>query len=320
MTASVTEITTRTTRPRGRKARPKAASTEPLPDLAEGLEEWAIALQAERKSPKTIRAYRAGVEGFLAWHGPGEPALDKPTVSKYLNSLEAAGQSAGTRRLRYAALRLFSRYLASELEIADGLAKMNAPKKDRPVVPCLTDQEYAALLRACRGAEFTDRRDELLCRLMGESALRAGECIGLGLDDVNLPLRSVAVLGKGRKGRVVPVNAETALAATRYLRLRKRHRLAAVVPALFLGAQGRPFGYQGLLRATKLRAEAAGIADFHPHRLRHTGASGMLDDGMSEGSVMAVCGWSSRDMIAIYTGDTAARRAAAEFHNRDRRV
>ena len=97
----------------------------------------------------------------------------------------------------------------------------------------------------------------------------------------------------------------------RYLADRKSHPLARS-GLLWLGAQGRTFGYDGLSKALGERAKAAGVEGFTPHRCRHTFASRWLAAGGSESGLLAVCGWSDFDMIRHYTRDTAAKRALDE--------
>jgi integrase len=111
--------------------------------------------------------------------------------------------------------------------------------------------------------------------------------------------------------RTVGFGPQVAAALDRYLRARRAHRLAAT-PALWLGEQGRQFGYQGLARALAHRAQAAGIEGFHPHRLRHTAASRWLARGGTEDGLMAMAGWTDRNMLRHYTQDTAERRAIEE--------
>ena len=109
----------------------------------------------------------------------------------------------------------------------------------------------------------------------------------------------------------MPFGPQTARAIDRYLRLRRSH-VRAASPKLWLGHAGKDLAYSGLYIALRRRADAAGVKGFHPHRLRHTGASRWLAAGGSEGGLMAVAGWSSRDMLERYAGDTAMERAADE--------
>src|ERR1700739_2870434 len=142
--------------------------------------------------------------------------------------------------------------------------------------------------------------------------MRAEEVLGLTVEDVELVRGLVTVRrGKGGKGRVAPFGPQTGRPIDRYMRSRRTHRLADT-PALWLGDRGKELAYFGLRNTLQYRAELAGIKGFHVHLLRHTAASRWLAAGGSEGGLMAVAGWSTRDMIDRYTKSTAAERAAVE--------
>lgn len=285
------------------------------PDLRSLLESWALHLRAERKSPQTVNSYLTGVRLFLAWcDTQSVPAvLNRATVNGFVSQLLEGGAEASTARSRQLALRRFSAWLVEEGETTtDALLGLKPPKLDVKVTPILTDEQIRALIKACAGREFRDRRDEAIVRLMVESGLRAGEVIGIGTADLDLA-RGVVVVrrGKGGRGRSVPFGSQTARAIDRYTRARRAHRLADA-PALWLGDRGKGLGYYGLWSTLTHRADLAGIDGFHPHVLRHTAASRWLAAGGSEGGLMAVAGWTRRDMIDRYTRATAADRAAAE--------
>lgn len=291
-----------------------AKPTVPL-DLAGMLSSWEIHLRAERKSPETIRLYLTGVRQYLRWCADvgRAPALDRGGVRDFVAHLLEDGREAATARARWLALRRMAAWLAEEGELdADPLATLKPPKLDSKVVPVLTGDQLKALLAACQGRQFRDRRDEALVRLMLETGLRASEVIGLQLADVDLADGALVVRrGKGGKGRLVPFSAQAGRSLDRYLRARRTHRLAGD-PALWLGDRGKGFGYDALHWALGHRAELAGIKGFHPHVLRHTAASRWLAAGGSEGGLMAVAGWSRRDMLDRYVQATRAELAAAE--------
>ena len=143
----------------------------------------------------------------------------------------------------------------------------------------------------------------------GRDRHAGGELIALELDDVDLT-RGLAMIrrGKGGKGRIAPFGPQTARALDRYIRLRRGHP-AADSKALWLGARTRQaLGPHGLRVTLLERAEMAGIKGFHPHVLRHTAASRWLAAGGSEGGLMAVAGWSSRDMLNRYARASASER------------
>ncbi len=287
-------------------------------DLAALLPSWEISLQAERKSPNTIKAYGDSVRAYLRWAGANTARarhlpLDRASVAAFIAHVLDHGAAAATANVRYRSLRRFSAWLAEEGELAaNPLLGARPPKLDKKIVPKLSTDELRLLLKACDGKRLMDRRDEAIVRLAIEAMCRADELLAMTVDDVDLR-RGLATItrGKGGKGRIVPFGPQTARAVDRYMRLRRAHVNAASA-ALWLGERGKGLAYSGLYISLRRRADRAGIARFHPHRLRHTGASRWLRAGGSEGGLMAIAGWSSRDMIGRYTEDTAAERAAEE--------
>jgi site-specific recombinase XerD len=292
------------------------ASRKKVPlDLGALLPSWLLALRSERKSPATVKVYGDGVRAFLNWcdEQGHSPALDRDLVKAFVADLLDAGAEASTARSRQLSMRRFSAWLEEEGEIAtDPLLGLKPPKMDSKVVESLSDDELRRLIKACAGKEFRDRRDDAIVRLMAETAMRAGEVCGLTVDDVDLERGLVTVRrGKGGKGRVSPFGAQTGVALDRYIRARRTHLLADT-SALWLGERGKSLEYYGLHKTLKWRAELAGLKNFHPHLLRHTAASRWLAAGGSEGGLMSVAGWATRDMIDRYTRSTASDRAAAE--------
>ena len=286
-----------------------------VPDLALLLPSWELSLRAERKSAPTVKVYGDGVRRFLAWAKAAErPAvLDRATVTAFVAELLEQGAEPATARSRHLALRRFSGWLVEEGEAArDELVGTRPPKLDVKVVDPLSDIDLKALIAACSGPALMDRRDEAIVRLMLETGARAGEVVGLAVADIDLGSGTALVRrGKGGRGRVVPFGPHTGRALDRYLRLRRGHRLSAS-SELWLGDRGKEFSYDGLYKALKARAEAAGITGFRPHRLRHTAAHRWLAAGGSEGGLMAVAGWTRPDMLLRYTRARASERAATE--------
>ncbi|MQA15288.1 MAG: tyrosine-type recombinase/integrase [Pseudonocardiaceae bacterium] len=278
-------------------------------------ESWQVHLRAERKSPETVDSYATGVRQFLDWcRSTGTtPELSRAAVNAFVAGILDRGAEPATARARQLSLRRFAEWLVDE-EILDHnpLLGLKPPKLDDKHTPRLTDEQCTALVRACAGKDLRDRRDEAIVRFMLETAARAGEVVAMGTADVDLR-RGIAVIrrGKGGKARTVPFGPHTARALDRYLRLRRTHRLADT-PALWLGDRGKGVSYDALHKTLKARAAAAGIAGFHPHVLRHTAAQRWLSAEGSEGGLMAVAGWSRRDMLDRYTRATAAERAADE--------
>lgn len=289
---------------------------------ADRLASWQLALRAENKSPLTVRCYTDGARRYLAWCATHDhPPMSRASLNGWISHMLDARAAPATARIRQQAVRRFAGWLTAGGELpADPFPGVKAPRVDPPVVEPLTDAELRALLIACTGsgsgiaaeAALHDRRDEVIIRLMLETAIRSGEVVTLEVGDVDLTRCLVTIRrGKGGRGRVIPIGPATNEALRRYLTLRAQHPLAAS-PDLWLGSRGRRFGYEGLGRALRRRAKRAGIADFRPHRLRHTAAHRWLSRGGSESGLMAIAGWTRTDMPVRYTRARASERAAEE--------
>jgi site-specific recombinase XerD len=294
---------------------PKRLPKRPPDYLSQLLPSWQLSLRSERKSESTVKVYTDGVQGFLKWcDSTNTPAsLTKQTVQQFTAHLLSEGAEPATARSRQLALKRYSAWLAEEGEIdAYELLGLKPPKLDTKVTDSLTDAQVKAFIKACSGKEFRDIRDTPIARLMLETGMRAQETLDIKVSDVDLDRGLVTVRrGKGGKGRVVAISAQTATAIDRYIRARRIHRLAGT-DVLWLGDRGKGLAYFGLRNTLQYRAQRAGIAHFHVHLTRHTAATRWLRAAGSEGGLMAVAGWSTRDMIDRYTGASASERAAEE--------
>ncbi|UXA05714.1 tyrosine-type recombinase/integrase [Mycobacterium sp. SMC-2] len=288
----------------------------PPVDITTLVASFEIALKSARRSPQTQKLYLSSIRRYFAWcANNGHPAqIDRGQVQAWIADLLDSGAQSATAAVRLAGVRQFSKWLAEEGEIdSDPLLRLNAPKSDTPITPVLTEDQLRALIKACQGSGLKDRRDEAIVRLLAETGMRAGELIALELDDVDLSRGLVMIRrGKGGKGRIAPFGPQTARALDRYIRLRRGHP-GAESKALWLGARThQPLGPHGLRVTLADRAKTANINGFHPHVLRHTFASRWMSSRGSEGGLMSVAGWSSREMLDRYARATAAERATAE--------
>ncbi|GAW48984.1 MULTISPECIES: tyrosine-type recombinase/integrase [unclassified Nocardioides] len=287
--------------------------------------EWQLALRAENKSPGTIAVYSDGTERYLRWcKTTNAVPMARTSLHTWMAELLDTGSAPGTVRTRQLAVRRFAAWLIATSQLpGDPFVGIKGPAQRYPVVMPLSDDELRALIATCttpthrRGEPLHHRRDEAIIRLMMETGIRAGELIALHTGDLDLPAGRITIrLGKGGRGRVIPVGPATARALEAYLELRRDHP-GAEESAVWLGARGTSFRYDGLGRALRRRAKLAGIDGFHPHRLRHTAAHRWLAKGGSESGLMAMAGWTRTDMLVRYTRATAGERAAAEARRLD---
>lgn len=286
-----------------------------MSDIPELLFSWEKHLRAEGKSKATVKSYGDGIRSYIKWcEQSGAGGLAKDNVVTFLAALMETA-SASTAGSRAKSLRMFSAWAASEGRTGrDELTRLKAPRPDKKVVPKLTEDELRALIAACAADKtLYGKRDEAMVRLAMEAGCRAEELLSMDLPGDLDQRRDIAVVrrGKGGKGRLVPFGPQTSRAVDRYLWERKKAGHPDTGPLWVSQRKGR-LGYHALYATLLKRAEKAAIPNFHPHRLRHTFASRWLAAGGSEGGLMAVAGWSSREMIDRYVEDTKMERAAEE--------
>ncbi len=269
-------------------------------------ESWVIHLEAERKSPHTIRGYTKGLEAYVRWcEREGVPVdLTPKPVERFMTALFDGGAEAATVLTRQRGVRRFSAWLADDTGQPDRLDRMKPPKVDTKIPPFVTPEQLTALLATCATRSFYDVRDRAIINLMAESMVRADELVTMLKDGINVRQRTARVeRGKGGKGRITAFSAQTARDLDRYLRARASHRLAGE-PWLWLPIKrsGEPrLTYDGLYNTLRRRAMAADPPfRLYPHMLRSTGAITFRRKGGQVTSLMALGGWADISMVQRY--------------------
>lgn len=283
-------------------------------------ESWVTHLEAERKSPETIKAYTAGLNAYIRWcERLGLPVeLEPGPVEKFMAALFESGAEAATVLSRQRGVRRFSAWLADDAGAPDRLGRMKPPKLDDKIPPFVDAGQMAALLATCSSRAFNDLRDRAIVSLMAESMVRSDELLMMTRDGVNIRQRTARVeRGKGGKGRMVAYSAQTARDLDRYIRARAPHRLAGE-PWLWLPVKRSReprLTYGGLYTALRRRALAASPPfRLHPHMLRSTGAIAFRRKGGQVTSLMALGGWTDITMVQRYIRAAENDLAIEEAH------
>lgn len=276
-------------------------------------ESFEVSLRARNLSERTVRTYTDSVRMLASFlERAGMPtrldAIAREHVEAFIVG-ELERTSASSTSIRYRSLQQFFGWAADDGEIATSpMANMRAVVVPEKPVPVIRENELRALLKACAGKSFADRRDAAIIWLFIDTGIRREELTNLTVGDVDLRVRQVTVLGKGRRTRTVGIGHKAAQALDRYLRARERHRLA-FVPALWLGLAG-PLTDNGIAQIVRKRARDAGISErVNLHRFRHTFSHDWLASDGNPEDLMALNGWRSRSMLTRYASSTAQERA-----------
>ncbi len=290
--------------------------------FAEALRRFDLHLYAGRNlSPHTRRAYVSDVRQLAAFLGD-ESRPERVTsedVRAFLADLHPRRHPATLGR-KLASLRGFFLFLLAEnVGRIDPTESMSAPRAPRrlprplPVDDCnsLVETEGPANRGSGEWTALRKARDHALVELLYGAGLRVGELASLRVRDVDLHRRDVRVTGKGHKERVVPLTAVTVEALEAYLALRRGPGILGEPLFTSLRSRGgsvHRLGVRDVGRVLELRARAAGIADrVHPHRLRHSYATHLLDMGADLREIQELLGHSSLSTTEKYTAVSTDR-------------
>jgi integrase/recombinase XerD len=275
-----------------------------------------LALSAARLAPRTVEAYRRDLADLAAWLGGSPADATAEQLAAYLAQLRADGLAATTIGRRAAAMRSFFRHQVLLGARTDNpAAELDLPRRRRALPRTLSASEAERLVEAATGTTPRTLRDRALVELLYGAGLRVSEAVSLDRPSVDLENRLVRCIGKGGKERIVPIGREATEALRRYLargrpHLDRRHR-----PELFLNAQGGPLTRAGAFLILRKLAEKAGLEPerIHPHLLRHSFATHLLEGGADLRSVQEMLGHADLATTELYTHVSDRRRRELYF-------
>jgi integrase/recombinase XerD len=275
-----------------------------------------LAVSAARLAPRTVEAYRRDLAHLSTFLGGSPTDATTDQLQAYIAQLRADGLAATTIARRIAALRSFYRHqVLVGARVDNPAAELDLPKRRRALPKTLSPGEVERLIDAAAGVTPRALRDQALVELLYGAGLRVSEAVGLERSGVDLENRFVRVLGKGSKERIVPIGRPAVEAVQRYLSrgrpyLDKRHR-----PDLFLNAQGGALTRAGAFLILRTLAAKAGLEPerVHPHLLRHSFATHLLEGGADLRSVQEMLGHADLATTELYTHVSDRRRRELYF-------
>jgi tyrosine recombinase XerC len=290
---------------------PAARATRDLPQNALGAEarRYLTELAATRgASEHTLRAYRGDLIEFCEHCAGAEisdaEAITPRTLRGFLFALDDRGLARSSSQRKLSAARSFLQWLVerSKLQTHPGRS-LRQSKAPRRLPGALSHAEFEQLLTGCDLATPLGRRDLALLEFLYSAGSRAAEAAALNVDEIDLPRGVGRVRGKGRKDRLVAIGSKAREALDAYLGDPKRPKPSAKAQrAVFLNARGGRITTRAIGLIVARAAAASGLARrVHPHMLRHSFATHMLDAGADLKSVQELLGHAHLTTTQIYT-------------------
>jgi integrase/recombinase XerC len=297
-----------------RDVRPSAVGRTTVVTIDESIDAFVHHLEAERRaSPRTVQEYARDIRWLAAFARQRESravgdvkAIDVYLLRGWLGGLARTHAPSSVARM-VAAVRTWMRWMRRRGVIATCPADQLATPKVRRSLPTLLSVDAAKeVVEAPTDDSPQGARDRALLEVLYGSGLRVSEVCGLDIADVDLAAATARVLGKGRKERLVPLGSKCVAALARWLDARPRlvHPTHGTQDprALFLSVQGKRMYVRGVRSLVqRYGITGAGRADLHPHALRHTCATHMLDGGADLRAIQEMLGHASLTTTQRYT-------------------
>lgn len=291
-------------------------SDREAPLAAWRIEEFALALEGRARA--TRLAYVGDVRALSTWlatAGIVDPrAVRRVDLRRYLAHLGASGSARASVARRAASIRAYFSWCRRRGLLAeDPAARLSAPSARGRLPAVLSHSQMDALLEAGEGSYDDSVRgrayhlaDDAVLELLYAGGLRVSELCGLTLSSVDLEGAAVRVIGKGDKERVVPIYETCVRAIARYLDDGRRVLVGGSLgDVLFVNRAGRPLQPRDVRRILTRRSSVP----THPHALRHTMATHLLDGGADLRVVQEILGHASLSTTQIYTHVSTERLA-----------
>jgi integrase/recombinase XerC/integrase/recombinase XerD len=289
--------------------------------LADGwqsaLRVFARDLSRRGSAPRTRLAYGADVDAFAHWctdQGLFPAQVSAKAIRRYVAHLSQQGLAPSSVARKLAAVRGLFASLREHGELAQSPAELvSAPRRPSHLPRVLKESELSRLLDGIPATEPLHLRDRAIFELAYACGLRASELVSLNLGDIDHDAEQLRVEGKGQRTRLLPIGEQAQVALAAYLeRGREKLRHGGTGQALFLSRTGRRLDSGDVrrrLRGWALRTRTSGHV--HPHALRHSFATHLLDGGADLRTIQELLGHASISTTQVYTRVESARLRSA---------
>jgi integrase/recombinase XerC/integrase/recombinase XerD len=262
--------------------------------LTQAVEFFLIDQQLRGNTEKTVAGYRGYMSRFLAWlEKKGISTLIDLTtghINEYQIYLITKKAECGkneritlrTVRTYMRHIRCFLAFCYTEGFIKEALhSRIKLPKVERPIIEILTEDELTSIF-SCFGKHELDLRNIAIIMLMLDCGLRLAEVAGIKHEDINFTKAYITVVGKGRKGRIIPLGVKVRRGLLSYIHKRRRADAARDDEYLFLNRKREPITAAGIVLMIRRIKKEAGIPRLHAHLFRHTFATNFLVYGLGD--------------------------------------
>jgi site-specific recombinase XerD len=275
------------------------------------LDGFYVTLRAADRSPATLRAYRSDLEQFVVWaegrHVVRPPLVTTKVLREYLVHMTERGDERTSIVRRRAALRSYFAWLVERGHLGENpAARLSAPRPPSQLPKIVVREQLESLLDDDWGADEWATLDRAVCEVLYGAGLRVSELCGLDVDSVDFSRGLLLVLGKGRKERIVPLHARGLSALQQWLDGDREEVAREDSPpeALFYNRRGKRLGPRDVRRILDSRVSRGHV---HPHALRHTYATHLLEGGADLRVVQELLGHESLTTTQLYTHVSKSR-------------
>lgn len=279
--------------------------------LRECIEEYLTSLRARNCSPNTLRAYANDLATFAAFLGEecSIEAADRFKIRDFLGVLYSKGMKrSSVVRKQYALRTLFEWAVAEGLLPENLVASTSVPRVPQLLPKVPTEHEVALMFQAA-GQSLLPERTRVILELLYGCGLRVSELVALKVEDCSLANYTLLINGKGKKQRYVPFGDLAHEALMAYLPLRERIQRGAKKkdPARLIVGRKGPLTVREISRIVKAAGKAAGLANIHPHSLRHAFATHILENDGNLTAIKSLLGHERLTTTQKYTQVSMAR-------------